>query len=198
MPRYVALLCGVNPVNAKMADLKACFEKACYLTQIPILIFVFRTKPNEVFTAYIPHERGLMFMNPIEKNSAKTLHGCLGHCEGMRRRMNSEAAEIGNEFVFKPVIASDGDDLGDLKADAMRESLQSIGRFDAARALAPFLDSFTVRATKQICLEGKRVGFMVVREDADHIHLDHFLVVPEAQNKGIGSAAINEVLRHAE
>jgi uncharacterized protein (DUF1697 family) len=28
MPRYVALLRGVSPVNAKMADLRRCFEKA--------------------------------------------------------------------------------------------------------------------------------------------------------------------------
>jgi uncharacterized protein (DUF1697 family) len=48
MPRYVAFLRGVSPSNAKMADLKACFEKIGFTDVRTVL-----SSGNVVFTADI-------------------------------------------------------------------------------------------------------------------------------------------------
>jgi uncharacterized protein (DUF1697 family) len=45
MPRYVAFLRGVSPMNAKMADLKACFEKIGFTDVKTVL-----SSGNVVFT----------------------------------------------------------------------------------------------------------------------------------------------------
>lgn len=45
MPRYVAFLRGVSPMNAKMADLKACFEKLGFTDVKTVL-----SSGNVVFT----------------------------------------------------------------------------------------------------------------------------------------------------
>jgi GNAT superfamily N-acetyltransferase len=99
-----------------------------------------------------------------------------------------------NTITFEPVTASDGDALASLRVIAMRESLEAIGRFNEARAKARFLESFSIEATQQIRSNGIRAGFMVVKELEDHILLDHLYLLPEFQNKKIGSAAIKEVL----
>jgi len=46
MPRYVAFLRGVSPMNLKMADLKACFEKMGFTDVRTVL-----SSGNVVFTA---------------------------------------------------------------------------------------------------------------------------------------------------
>lgn len=54
MPRYVAFLRGVSPMNAKMADLKTCFEKLGFTDVKTIL-----SSGNVVFTGAAKSETGL-------------------------------------------------------------------------------------------------------------------------------------------
>ncbi|TMH67440.1 MAG: DUF1697 domain-containing protein [Betaproteobacteria bacterium] len=54
MPRYVAFLRGVSPMNAKMAELKRCFEHAGFEEVKTVL-----SSGNVVFTARAAAEAGL-------------------------------------------------------------------------------------------------------------------------------------------
>lgn len=54
MPRFVALLRGVSPMNAKMADLKKCFENAGFTNVKTVL-----SSGNVVFDARATSERTL-------------------------------------------------------------------------------------------------------------------------------------------
>lgn len=54
MPRYVAFLRGVNPMNAKMADLKKCFEKLGFKDVKTVL-----SSGNVVFTGAAKSEARL-------------------------------------------------------------------------------------------------------------------------------------------
>ena len=54
MPRYVAFLRGVSPMNAKMADLKACFEKLGFTDVKTVL-----SSGNVVFTGPAKSETSL-------------------------------------------------------------------------------------------------------------------------------------------
>ena len=69
------------------------------------------------------------------------------------------------DLVFVPVAASDAEDLASLRVEAMRESLERIGRFDPVRARQRFLSSFLAEHTRAIVLEGQTVGFFVVRPE---------------------------------
>ena len=66
MPRYVAFLRGVTPMNAKMADLKRCFEKAGFTDVRTVL-----SSGNVAFGA--PAKSDIALARAIEAAMAKQL-----------------------------------------------------------------------------------------------------------------------------
>ena len=99
---------------------------------------------------------------------------------------------------FEPASSEDAEDLVALRIVAMRPSLEQLGRFNPQRARDRFLASFTPAYTWHLVVEGRRVGFVVVRPQAGHLLLDHLYVTPAHQGEGIGAAAIAVVLANAD
>lgn len=99
---------------------------------------------------------------------------------------------------FEPASAQDVEDLAALRVVAMRPSLERVGRFDPQRARDRFLANFTPSCTQHLVVEGHRVGFVVVRHQADHLLLDHLCVQPAHQGKGIGAAVLAVVFADAD
>ena len=66
-------------------------------------------------------------------------------------------------IAFCQAHADDADALVALRIEAMRESLERAGRFDAARARQRFLSGFSPEHTRHIVL-GERHGFVLVDE----------------------------------
>ncbi|MEE4012997.1 GNAT family N-acetyltransferase [Roseibium sp. FZY0029] len=86
----------------------------------------------------------------------------------------------------EPVSDADAERLANLRVEAMRPSLEAVGRFDPVRARERFLDGFVAADTCIIQVEGSIAGFLVVRRRADHFYLDHLYVSPAFQGRGIG------------
>ncbi|RYZ06844.1 MAG: N-acetyltransferase [Myxococcales bacterium] len=80
----------------------------------------------------------------------------------------------------------------------MRESLTALGRFDPARARQRFASSFEPVSTRLIVVGGRRVGFVVVKPQAEGLLLDHLYLSPGAQNRGLGSAVLRQILTEAD
>lgn len=80
----------------------------------------------------------------------------------------------------------DADYLAGIRMEAMRPSLEAIGRFDPERAKSRFLDTFNAMDTKLITIRGEVVGFYVVRQLPAHLYLDHLYLMKTHQGKGIG------------
>jgi len=85
-----------------------------------------------------------------------------------------------------------------LRVAAMRDSLERIGRFDAQRARARFLDGFDPALTRHIVHQGRRVGFVVLRPHPGEWQLDHLYLAPGHQGRGIGSAVLAQVFAEAD
>jgi hypothetical protein len=64
---------------------------------------------------------------------------------------------------FAVAAPSDREALATLRIEAMRESLERIGRFDPVRARERFLVSFAPEQTRHVIVDGERVGFFVVK-----------------------------------
>lgn len=92
----------------------------------------------------------------------------------------------------------DAEILVELRIAAMRESLERIGRFNPERARDRFLSSFSPAHTRHICVDGKRIGFVVVKPDGDGLLLDHLYIHPDWQNAGIGSFVLKEIFQQAD
>lgn len=99
---------------------------------------------------------------------------------------------------FTPAAAADAEALVALRIAAMRESLERIGRFDPQRARDRFLSSFTPEQTQHLVLQGKRVGFVVLRSYQGELQLDHLYVHPSHQGRGIGAAVLARVFASAD
>ena len=96
------------------------------------------------------------------------------------------------------VVPADLDALVALRTEAMRESLERIGRFDPVRARERFASSFSPAHTRHIVVGGQRVGFVVVKPDGDALLLDHLYVQPGSQGQGVGSAVLALVFAQAD
>lgn len=90
-------------------------------------------------------------------------------------------------------VGADADRLAGIRVDAMRPSLEAVGRFDPVRARDRFLGSYCAADTKIIHADDEVAGFFVVRQRPDHLYLDHLYVLPDFQGRGIGRRVIGDV-----
>jgi GNAT superfamily N-acetyltransferase len=102
------------------------------------------------------------------------------------------------EVTLEPASVADAEALADLRALAMRKSLERVGRFDAQRVRERLLAEFSAAHTQHICSGGRRVGFVVLRPHGDGLLLDHLYVTPDAQGGGIGAAVLAQVFALAD
>lgn len=103
-----------------------------------------------------------------------------------------------SEISFEPAVLSDAEALADLRVEAMRESLDRIGRFDPQRARNRFLSGFSPDNTFHILRHGERVGFYVVKQEAGDLVLDHLYIRPAHQGNGVGAAVLDRVFDLAD
>lgn len=97
-----------------------------------------------------------------------------------------------------PVSEADFDALLAIRIEAMRDSLERLGRFDPERARARLRATFRPDHTWFIERDGARIGFYGLRPDGDGLRLDHLYVVPAAQGLGVGGQVLGRLLRDAD
>ena len=100
--------------------------------------------------------------------------------------------------TFVPAEPADFEALLALRIEAMRESLEYVGRFDPARARERFRSGYEAQHTRHIEVGGLRVGFVVLKPEARGLLLDHLYVHPLAQGQGIGAAVLAQVFATAD
>lgn len=89
------------------------------------------------------------------------------------------------------VAQFDFDDMLALRIEALRESLERLGRFDPVRARERLASGFVPEHMRHIELNGQRVGFVTLcPDDSSRPHslkLHHLYLHPDAQRQGIGT-----------
>lgn len=107
------------------------------------------------------------------------------------------------QVTFEAATVNDLGELVAIRIEAMRESLERVGRFDAHRARERFAASFAPECTWYLVQGAKRVGFVVVRtvpaasDTPAHMLLDHLYIRPAFQRRGTGAAVVAQLLRQA-
>ncbi|WP_236937806.1 GNAT family N-acetyltransferase [Frigidibacter mobilis] len=96
-----------------------------------------------------------------------------------------------DDFRIEAALAADSDRLATIRVEAMRPSLEAVGRFDPVRARDRFLDTYCHADTKIILTRDGVAGFFVARKHAGHLYLDHLYVSIPFQGRGIGRRVIN-------
>jgi ribosomal protein S18 acetylase RimI-like enzyme len=101
-------------------------------------------------------------------------------------------------FTLAFAESSDFECLVAIRIEAMRESLERIGRLDPIRVRERFRAGFSAEQTRHIIVAGERVGFVVLNAQGDELRLDHLYVKPGAQGQGIGAAVLAQVFAEAD
>ncbi|WP_313067844.1 GNAT family N-acetyltransferase [Achromobacter animicus] len=99
---------------------------------------------------------------------------------------------------FTPAAEADFEALLALRIEAMRDSLERLGRFDPDRARERLRGTFRPECTWHIERDGKRIGFYCLRPDGDGLRLDHLYVHPSAQGRGVGGQVLRRILQDAD
>lgn len=105
---------------------------------------------------------------------------------------------LASAVTFAGARTGDFEALVAVRIDAMRESLERIGRFDPVRARERFREGFSPESTRHVVVAGERVGFVVVKPRIDGLLLDHLYIKPSAQGAGIGSIVLRQVFMEAD
>ncbi|BEP91824.1 GNAT family N-acetyltransferase [Acidovorax sp. A79] len=95
-------------------------------------------------------------------------------------------------FGFESVAQADFESMADLRAEAMRESLERLGRFDPVRVRERLRDAFVPAYMRHIVAGGERIGYLTLLPYADpaRMRLHHLYVRPGRQGRGAGAWAL--------
>ncbi len=91
----------------------------------------------------------------------------------------------------------DGHMLADIRAAAMKSSLEALGRYDEMRVRSRFLDSFVPSDTVKLVSDSSTFGFYVLRDKRNHFYLDHLYIGPSFQGRELGKAVLERVKKEA-
>ena len=97
-------------------------------------------------------------------------------------------------LAYDPVAAGDFDAMADLRALAMRPSLERLGRYDPERSRRRLRAGFNPGHMRWICLDGGRVGFYSLFREGAAWRLDHLYLHPSTQGRGVGGAVMRHLL----
>lgn len=99
---------------------------------------------------------------------------------------------------YAPAQAADFEDLLALRLRAMRESLERLGRFDPQRARERLAAGFDPAHTRHILVDGRRVGFIVLKTLSHALRLEHLYIDTAMQDQGVGHRVLTEVCAEAD
>ena len=99
---------------------------------------------------------------------------------------------------LRPATAADVETIADLRAVVMRPDLERLGRFNEDRVRQWFREAFDPAHTQVITVDGTFAGCFTMRPDGDERWLEHFLLVPEVQGNGVGTAVLRTVLERCD
>lgn len=100
--------------------------------------------------------------------------------------------------MLAPVAQGDLDVLVAIRIEAMRESLERIGRFDPVRARERFASGFLPEHTHHVESDGVRMGFVAFKFQGGQLLLEHLYIKPACQGRGVGAAVLAHVFAQAD
>jgi GNAT superfamily N-acetyltransferase len=101
-------------------------------------------------------------------------------------------------FALERASAGDFEALHALRLRAMRDSLERLGRYDPQHARERLAAGFAPEHTHHIVIDGRRVGFVILKRLSHAMRLDHLYIDPPDQCRGIGSQVMRWVFAQAD
>jgi GNAT superfamily N-acetyltransferase len=102
------------------------------------------------------------------------------------------------QVTLRPAVASDRAFVEAIYFETQRWIIERLfgWRGDEVER-AKFDETYSERESKIVVLDGADVGWLSVRRDADGIDIDAIYLLPAAQNRGIGTTLVRDVIEEA-
>ena len=101
-------------------------------------------------------------------------------------------------FALERASADDFEALLALRLRAMRESLERLNRYDEQRARERLAAGFEPEHTRHVVVDGRRVGFVVLKPMSHVMRLNHLYIDPPEHGRGIGQQVLRWVCEQAD
>ena len=98
------------------------------------------------------------------------------------------------EWKLRPSTVEDASWIAELRAVVMRPDLERLQRYDPTWVRERFLRAFIPGNTWMVVIDGRDVGSVAVRDEADAVWIEHFYMDPSVQGKGVGGAILGHLL----
>lgn len=95
--------------------------------------------------------------------------------------------------TLAPVADADFEAMLALRIEALRESLERLGRFDPEVARARLRSQFQPEWMRHLVVDGERVGYFTVEPREGELRLHHLYLKPVAQGWGVGGWVIAQL-----
>ena len=95
--------------------------------------------------------------------------------------------------TLAPVVDADFEAMLALRIEALRESLERLGRFNPDVARARLKSQFRPEWMRHLVVDGERVGYFTVEPREGELRLHHLYLRPEAQGQGVGAWVLDQI-----
>ncbi|WP_037570686.1 GNAT family N-acetyltransferase [Spirochaeta cellobiosiphila] len=95
---------------------------------------------------------------------------------------------------IRPPKENEEIELAEIRARSMRESLESVGRFDETRVRKRFFDSYDKNETYVVEENADVIGFFSISENEHEYYLKHLYIDLNYQNKGFGTLILRHII----
>ncbi|MFI9833344.1 GNAT family N-acetyltransferase [Streptomyces sp. NPDC051913] len=102
------------------------------------------------------------------------------------------------DWELRAASTADLEAIVEIRAVVMRADLERLGRYDEHRVRQRLRDAYQPEHTWAIEVAGALVGCVALRPAADAYWLEHFLLAPDLQGRGIGSAVLSTLLERPD
>ncbi|WP_329331842.1 GNAT family N-acetyltransferase [Streptomyces sp. NBC_00663] len=102
------------------------------------------------------------------------------------------------DWELRAASTADLESIVEIRAVVMRADLERLGRYDGDRVRQRLRDAYQPAHTWAIEVAGALVGCVALRPAADAYWLEHFLLAPDLQGRGIGSAVLSGLLERPD
>jgi GNAT superfamily N-acetyltransferase len=89
--------------------------------------------------------------------------------------------------TLAPVADADFEAMLSIRIEALRESLERLGRFNPEVARARLKSQFRPEWMQHLVVDGERVGYFTVEPREGELRLHHLYLRREAQGQGVGA-----------
>lgn len=130
----------------------------------------------------------------VNKNS---IYNCQRGTKGRFYMTKQRGINLGDNITLRPCLASDSDFYYNVKKITLKEYVEkTYGDWNEKYQLERHKKNFNPVHSQIIQFQGIDIGILAIEDDSETVMVHNIEILPEFQNKGIGSVLLKKVIQN--